>query len=708
MLITNFASGELSQWLFGRTEIPQYYQAAQTLKNFEIIPTGGIRRRTGTKRLGKLNGACRLIPFILDKDNSFILEFTENKIYFWKNGQKMIDNDVQLSVNTEYTLAEVNDIQYAQDFNRMIFVQKNHKPMELVYTNNTFTAGEMTFSFYPDVELDDDYNFVKIIPNDEGLPEAAADGDYCIWKGKLYIYSETEQKWKVDTKTTDPEIDTDLFGIETKYPGCVSFFNNRLFFASTIAARQRVWASCTPDTQNTRYNNFATYKKYVTVNKVVKDADVHLFTGNILMVNIDQENKTTKITGLSQDLTETLDKDYTEYYLTKADVIPVGAKVIDLTANSITVDKVATITEDANALVFTISLWKSTELASADDYTLEVMSTNITTSDCSFNFELASDQNDAIRFIGASKYLTIGTESSIWAAPAGINALQVQVDMNGRYGSDEIQGHCVDTAMIYFAQGKCGIREYYYNPQAEAFQTNNIAILSEQMLTESPAVDFDFVTNPYNRLIITREDGTVVTMLYDKTNGVMAWNRIEHGENKIKSCCTTRGELQNDLIYFAVKDGEDYYLELLDSNIQVFLDSWKKYEDKEDGEYNENAVVYVPSTDIVYPYAEYTGEEEAYIGYLYESMIKSMPVMADTPDRKKRITNLIFRFLDSAMPTLRTENLPDEDFIDVEEPFTGIKSIDYPGITEREVTFTMTISKPKKCNILSVNANLSV
>lgn len=720
MLITNFASGELSPWLFGRTDLPQYYQSAQLLKNFEIIPTGGIRRRTGTKRLGKLNGQCRLIPFILDKDNSFIFEFVQNAIYVWKNGKKfMVTNEdestSQLSITTTYTLAEINEIHYAQNYDTMIFVQRNHKPLQIKYNyaTQTFSYDDMTFSFYADVELDDDYDYVVVQDNDEGLPEAEFDGQYCIWHGKLWKYSESEDKWEVDSKVKDPEYDDQLFGEATKYPGCVSFFNNRLYFGSTLAARQKVWASATPDTENTRYNNFATYKKYVTVNKVIRDPDIHIVTGNMLLANVDKTAGTTLITGLSQDLTESLAKDKTEYFLTNNTYIPIGAKIIELTSNTIKIDKVANITEDTNAIVFTISLWRNAEASSAEDYEYSVYSQNVTTSDCSFNFELASDQNDAIRFIAANKYLVIGTESSIWAAPGGISALNIAVDMNGRYGSDEIQSHCVDTAMIYFAQGKCGIREYYYNSQAEAFQTNNIAILAEHMLEESPAVDFDFVTNPYNKIIITREDGTVVQMLYDKTNGVIAWYRSEHGKGTIVSCCTTRGELQNDLIYFTVKDGSNYYLELLDSNNEKYLDSWQNLEDVTEG-YSDDAVVMTDDKAITYgEYKELSDTEkeeysDAVIGYKFTSTIKSMPVVADTPDRKKRITNLIFRFLDSGMPTLTTTDLPDEDFIDVTEPFTGIKSIDYPGITDREVTFTLNISEPKKCNILSVNANLSV
>ena len=84
MLITNFASGELSEKLNGRVDLNRYYQGVSYLSNFDIVPTGGVQRRVGFERLAKIN-ECRIIPFILNKDISFILEFVPGFIYIWKN-----------------------------------------------------------------------------------------------------------------------------------------------------------------------------------------------------------------------------------------------------------------------------------------------------------------------------------------------------------------------------------------------------------------------------------------------------------------------------------------------------------------------------------------------------------------------------------------------------------------------------------------------
>lgn len=712
MVITNFASGELSQNLKGRVDLGVYFSGCQKLKNFEIIPTGGIQRRTGFKKMGKLHGNSRLIPFIIDKDNSFILEFSSseegNFLYFWKNGKELLDeDDNQMKVEIPYTsMAEIREIQYAQNFDTMIFVQADHKPVQLTYYkvnpdtgSEGFKFGEMTFDYFIDANIDDDYGLIEIC--DTGLP-VGKEGAYAYWQGHLYKF--VTDKWEI--QGNDPDVDTELFDKEGNYPSSVAFFQNRLFFGGSRNFRQRIWASAAPDTKGPRYNKFGFYQKYITVNKAIKEADIHLFTATILKSNI-KDGKTV-LTNVSQNFVDDIElkNPVTDYFVQNDTYVKAGTKVESLTANTVTLNReIPVIWEEGQTeikgVVFTMSLWQSTDTATAEDYEYVVVNNNMTTSDCSFYLEPASDQNDAIKWLAPANYLCVGTESNVWNIPSGVNALNVAAVQNGRYGSDEIQAHVVDTAVIFFSQGKRGIREYYYNAQREDFQTNNIAIQAEQMLKESPAIDFDFCTNPYNRIIITREDGTAVTLLYDKNNGVMGWNRIEHGHGLLKSCAVTRGDSFSDLIYFSVYDGTDYWLEVLDASAEeeVYLDSWYSVV-KEEG---FNIDEYLEDEDQSW----YEKDGVVYIGYEFESVILSLPVVTQDISSKKRIVNLYVRFNDSFLPVMKTTGLPDEFFNGIEEPYSGVRKIDYPGVSDIDVTFELAISKPEKCNILSVDASIA-
>lgn len=754
MLITNFASGELSPTLNGRVDLQQYYQAASRLENFEIIPTGGIKRRTGTKRLIELTKTvtvdgtettvpadARIIPFILDKDNVFIFCLLENVMKVYKLQSNHTLSFIQdITEGYSYTnMAEIKEIQYAQNYDTMYLVHRSYAPIELKYsfTLHTFLASTISFDYYPDVVIDDDYDYIMIPAGALPTPETTTDGHlrftyqvksgtatvsvtkdynigitvaYAVKDGKLYKY-EKNGSWLI--YGDDPEIDTTLFAAANKYPGCVAFFNNRLFFASSYNKPGAIWASATPDTNNTRYNDFNTYKKYITVEQSTKDADIHTFTCDLKMENVSTTANTTTLVNVTQNFTidGTLIKAASNYFCTGSN-IPVGTKVLSVTSNSIVLDRAIDLEEDYIGQVMTIQLWRSSQNVSAEDYEYVIANTNVTTSDCGFYFELASAENDAVKFLSSTRVLSIGTESSIWRVDSGVTALNIAAVMEGRFGSDDLQGMAVAQACIYFGQGKKGIREFYYDTATEGFQTNNIAILAEHLLQESAVIDFDYVSNPYSRILCTRYDGTIAALLYDKTNGVMGWNRITRTEGTIRSVAVTRGQNENDYTFFTVKDGNKYYLEMLDPGSNVYLDSWQAYTDEVAG-YTDAAILWNKTTgktcgaDNIPADFIATGDV-VYIGYKIHSYIKSMPVMANDPTGKKRITDLLVRFLDSYMPELTITGLPSEKFTTITDlPYSGLAKVTYPGQSNRDVYFTLETDGVQPVNILSVNANIA-
>lgn len=752
MLITNFASGELSQNLNGRVDIQQYYQGAARIENFEIVPTGGIKRRPGTKRLALLSDNNRIIPFIVDKNSVYILELGLNPSYdeetegsqqglinVWKEG--LSGYTVIQTLYCDYaSLAAIKEIQFAQNYDTLILVHRDYVPLILKMSAGVFTLSEMQFDFIPDVELDDDFDYIMIPYGSFPTKQTTSDGHgqfsystlvngvtttvikdfnsgitdfYCIKDGKLYKWND---HWEV--YGTDPDIDDEVFTEANKRPSCVAFFNNRLFFACTGEKPQMVYASAAPDSYGTRYNDFATYKKYVTVNKVTKDADLHLFTCDIVKANIDTENHVTVLTSVTQNFAQSgnLKADVTDYYVS-SDIIPIGTKVLAVTENTVTIntDNIAVTwdeeeTEKTN-LVMSIQLWRSVDSVSAEDYDYMVVANNITTADCSLFFELASDQNDAIKFLSSNRFLAIGTESSIWSVDPGINALSVNAVMQGRYGSDSIQGQAVETATVYFAQGNKGIREFYYDGQSEAFRTNNIALLADHILRESQIVDFDYMTNPYSRLLLVREDGILAEMLYDKTNGIMAWSRIIHGKGKVRNCAVTRGYDENDLVFLVVEDNNSYYLELLDLGDEVYLDSRQLYTEGITG-YSTDAVLFNVTKNLTCPSdnipSDFIAEGDlVYIGYLYTSYIKSMPVVGRDVSKQQKINALLVRFLNSYKPVMKCTGLPDEKFNNIRTvPYSGVSKVTYPGITDYDVCFELEAKETEPVNILSVDAQV--
>ena len=50
----NFTAGELTQRLFGRTDLGRYDNGATTVENFLVQPHGGLSRRPGTRYIAEV------------------------------------------------------------------------------------------------------------------------------------------------------------------------------------------------------------------------------------------------------------------------------------------------------------------------------------------------------------------------------------------------------------------------------------------------------------------------------------------------------------------------------------------------------------------------------------------------------------------------------------------------------------------------------
>jgi hypothetical protein len=674
MLITNFAAGELSKTLFGRADLQQYYYGASKLVNWDIIPTGGIKKRNGSKFIGMLDGPCRLIPFIVNNNLSYLLEMGADYIKFWKNGKKLKDidgNDICFTnipeIELYHSLQDIREVQFAQNYDTMIFVHKLYAPLMLKYTgSDTFTLEKMQFDFTPDKEISDIY--------------------------EKYEEPEVEE---------DDTIDKETFQTVNNYPSCVAFYNSRLWFANTITHPQKIWASKAPDSKGARYNQFASFTRFVVVTRNVKDADLHLFTGTL-------KKDSAVITEVTQDLREALSKDKTEYYVTGKG-IPIGTKVVKIEEKSITMDKKATV-ETVDEPI-TIQLWKDSNMVSSDDYEFNTNVEDITVSSDAFNFEIASNQNDSIKWLANTRLLIVGTENSEWIIPADISANNLYTQLNSRYGSSELQATTVGEGCIFFGAGKKTIREYYYNANNSSFMGNNIAQFNPEVLSDSQVIDFDFTQNPYNRIICTKEDGTLAILLYEKNSGVMAWSRYKHARGKIESVATIPSFDGEDNIYLVVNYEDYYQLEAIGHD-EIYLDSYKPYyEGVEEEYYKPKAVICNATTNQFVKADEEIPEDfispfdDVYIGYCYESEFKSMPLIRNNPSDQKRISDIQFRFLDSYMPTLYRDDVK-ESITNVIEPFTGQHRIAYPGKWDKDVFFTIKADKPHKVMILSVDANV--
>jgi hypothetical protein len=359
--------------------------------------------------------------------------------------------------------------------------------------------------------------------------------------------------------------------------------------------------------------------------------------------------------------------------------------------------------------------WRDTYIAL---YTEHVIEDRYPSPDDGFTFEIASDMSDAIKWLAQNKSLLAGTETGEWVIPPETNAVNVRAALNSRYGSDSVQATAVGDAVCFFQTGKKALVEYYVPQQDYNFRANNMAMLSKNMLHESPAFDFDFISAPYTKLFVSREDGAMACLLYERGTGTFAWGRVTT-RGLVKSVATIPGRSGYDDVYLLVRRGGGFFLEIYSERVrergegdeEVFLDSYRRWDgDRED--YTDDAVVYDETDNRLYPVTQSPVPDHVmWAGYPYESRVRSMPVLANDRMKQNNIKNLLIRFNDSCMPEARSFSMEEgreregnTDAIARPEPYSGVIKIPFPGVWDRDVFFELVHRKPTRCRVLAVNA----
>ena len=886
MLITNFAAGELSKTLFGRTDLHQYYQGAAKMENFDVIPTGGIRRRSGTKRLAELTkGDGRIIPFVVNRDLGFLLYLTPLEITVYKLVKGQVPEDgVQEPVACNYSLDDIGDVQYAQSYDTMIMCHEKYQPLEVKLASGKLNIKQLVISFKKTIEAKegttaDDFTGKE---GDEtyGNGWLTQEGHYpaavCFYNGRL-VFAATKNEhqrlfvsaikkagedWNFATKkvflepkreymcmqvsiadndmVTASELEmaynfkkpvneyfvdsiyfspgtridtikgneitfsadfrglyfdderirgelkekTDVFDEATKKDSSlgISLYTHRQYLGKfNYTANFYGTPSASASQRDHQYEYYICYGvESITENKITKNIMNIYFSsrhrsrfnlGQWSVWEIDHEEKTrldngterltdgeikAKIRQILIDKEVELKRNYTEgagwangtqYHFPDGSVAGHYSNIErSYTFNGNTIE---TITDYMFAVVDArryrlhtdddvferwyygdpydyaadiIPFIGNTQKIYMAFYTREIIADEYPTPDCGFTFEIASDTNDAIRWLAVNKGLIVGTETGEWIIPPDVHATNIQAKLNSRYGSDRIQGAAVGDATCFFQTGKKSLVEYYIPQQDNNFRANNMAMLSPEMLGESPAVEFDYVNSPHTKLLITREDGAMATLLYERGTGTFAWARLTTA-GKIKSAAVLPGPDGNDDAYLLVQRGGGFFLEKLQEDGGVYLDSWTKADEATwdearaacEGDGVKACRIYRDAKGALKYEAlgadaapDWTKEGDFYIGYAYKSAMRTMPVLANAEMKKQNIVDLIIRFLGSYMPKVTAvaggDAIQTDVITGVDVPRTGIEKVPFPGTWDEEVQAELTADEPAPVTMLALNA----
>lgn len=278
-LQTNFTSGELDPLVRSRTDIQSYANGLERAKNVICQPQGGVTRRPGTKFITELGGSpengVRLVHFEFSVDDSYMLAFTNNRMYVFKD--KALITNINGSGNdyltTTIASAQLSTMCYTQSADTLIVVHEDIQSKKIVRGANdsTWTISNIAFDSIPQhaFTLSTSNPAANITPSDVSgkVTITASAGVFNSGHVGQYINAEPQGRAKiiqynsstsVNVVTEFPFFNTSAISsgnweLETGYedvwsgsrgwPRSVTFHQGRLFFGGSKSRPSTIWGS---------------------------------------------------------------------------------------------------------------------------------------------------------------------------------------------------------------------------------------------------------------------------------------------------------------------------------------------------------------------------------------------------------------------------------------------------------------------------------
>lgn len=280
---TNFTAGELDPLIRARNDLKSYGNALEKATNVVCQPQGGITRRPGTRYITALpnsgtesagNGS-RLVSFEFSTSDSYMLCFTHNRMYVFKNGALVsnINGTGNPYLVTTIGSSVLNDMCWTQSADTLIVTQETIAPVKIVRgaSDSSWTASTLAFSSVPK------YAFSVTITNPAAtLTPSSVSGKVTLTASAgvfnsghvgQYINASPQGRAKIVAYTSSTVVDAvtefpffntaaiasgsweletgyeDVWSSTRGYPRSVTFHQGRLFFGGSKSRPSTIWGS---------------------------------------------------------------------------------------------------------------------------------------------------------------------------------------------------------------------------------------------------------------------------------------------------------------------------------------------------------------------------------------------------------------------------------------------------------------------------------
>ena len=498
----------------GRTDFAKYFNGASNIENFVVLPHGPVTRRPGTYFVSEVKtsaNSTRLIPFTFSTEQTYVLEFGNQYIRFFKDDGQITEGNKTISAITAANPAVVTSSSHGYsngDFVNISGVvgmtEVNNKTFKVAdKTTNTFElqdvdGNDINSSGYTAYSSGGVANRIYQITT-EYTTAQLFDLKFAQSADVMYLCHNSHEVMKLSrTGHTSWSLDEVDFGTNGPYMDANTTTTTLTPASSGTGTGVNITASSTTGINGG--NGFQT----TDVGRIIK------FNGGEAKIT-GRTNTTVVVCTITDAFTNT---DATASF--------------QLGSFSDTTGHPACVSFFEQRLVFaaTSDQPQTMFFSKSGDYENMTSGTN---ADDAMIYTIASNQVNAIKSLKATRTLICMTTGGEYAVSSGtsqdaITPSNINIRKQSNYGSAGVDALSIGNATIFLQRAKRKVRELAYNFDTDGYVAPDLTILADH-ITDSGVVQMDYQQEPYSVVWAARTDGVLSGLTYNRLENVVAWHR---------------------------------------------------------------------------------------------------------------------------------------------------------------------------------------
>ena len=723
----SFNGGELSARMEGRSDLQAYGVSGREILNMVLTVQGPAVKRPGTIFVEKTEGAARLIPFVYNATQGYVIEAGDGFLRFYTNDARIDAGGLPYQLESPWNADAIARLDWQQSGDVLYLVDGERQPMILKRTSaETFALEHLAFRNGPFADQNGDRASTVIASASDGAVTITA-SQPIFAAGHVGALFEMEAPDFHLVPAWEPNVEIAI-GDRRRSDGKVY-----QAIALPASGSKRTGTERPIHTEGRERDGSSTGKDY-------NDEDV----GGVLWEYLYARAGMARITAVlsATVATATVEKRLPDEIAATPTWLWAHAALSDAAGwpSAVLLRDERLWLARGNRL-FASVVGDFTDFSARDD-------TGLPQADLAISARISG--GDAIRWMVSDRAILVGTSAAEHAvlpvnAASAIAFNNIQIQRQSSYGSEPVRPVQAGSSTLFVCRGGVKVRATDYAYERDKYLAPDATVKSEH-ITRSGIRAMAVQAEPESTVWMARGDGALACLTWSEEQDVRGWSRhIPGGDGRVRSLATIPSpDGGYDQLWLLVERAHGFTVERLapfwrEGQAQAtgyFVDCGLTYEGPPvtllsglqhlAGETITVAVDGAAHPDVTVSAAgqvqlNYPGRV-VHAGYAYPARVETMRIQTDVASgsgisKLKRVVKLGLGLSETLgirvrRPGGRDETIPFRSSaaaMDAPPPlFSGEKIVGFPGTYDREARVIVESFQPLPFTLLSIGPRIDI